>query len=242
MKLKTKLKGLISYFTWFEIALWYISVLLIVVPFCIFDRVNYLTLCVSILGVTAIMFNAKGNPIGQILMVVFCLVYAIIAYQTKYYGETITYAGMSLPMAIISLIAWFKNPFNGKHSQVKVNVIKKTDYIQMLILTIVVTAIFYFLLEQFGAANLVVSTISIATSFMAVFMTFKRSELFALGYMINDIVLIVLWSLAVVNDIKYLSVVSCFVAFLFTDSYSFISWLKMKKKQQKILSEKGENI
>ena len=47
----------------------------------------------------------------------------------------------------------------------------------------------------------------------------------------NDIVLINLWILASIYDIRYISVVVCFVAFLFNDVYGFISWQKMKNRQ-----------
>ena len=65
----------------------------------------------------------------------------------------------------------------------------------------------------------------------AVYLTFRRSPYFALAYAANDIVLIVLWILASISDIRYVSVVVCFVAFLFNDVYSFIRWQRMKKRQ-----------
>ena len=241
MKLMTKLKKFLCYFTTGEIVLWITSVMLIVVPFCIFDRQNFLTLVVSIIGVTAILFNAKGNPLGQVLMIFFCVVYGIISLEMRYYGETITYLGMSLPMTIFALVTWLKNPFNEKKSQVKINTATKRDYMTMLILAGLVTFAFYFILKHFNTANLVVSTFSVATSFAAAFLVFKRSEYFPLGYMIHDLVLIVLWTLACFTDIKYISVVSCFVAFFLTDAYSFINWSRMKKRQSKILAQKVEN-
>ncbi len=242
MEQKKRLKRFITYFTKGEMLLWCVSVLMIVIPFCIYDKKSFLTLIASIMGVTAIIFNAKGNPFGQFLIIVFCIVYGLISYQMRYYGETITYVGMSLPMAIISLVTWLKNPFKGKKMEVEVNVPTKKDYLLLAILSIVVTIAFYFILKIFGTANLTVSTISISTSFIAAFLTYKRSELFALGYMLNDIVLIVLWTMALSVDIKYVSVVSCFVAFLLVDSYSFINWSRIKKRQQRIKAKNSEKI
>ena len=72
------------------------------------------------------------------------------------------------------------------------------------------------------------------TSFIAVYLTFRRSPYFALAYAANDIVLIILWVLASIHDIRYISVVVCFVAFLVNDIYGFISWRKMKIRQQEI--------
>ena len=121
------LNRITTYFSRFEIALWLSSVLLVITAFFAFDRTNYLSLVASLIGVTSLIFNAKGNPIGQVLMVTFSVLYGIISYSFSYYGEMITYIGMTMPMAVIALVSWLKNPFNGKKSEVKVGSICKTE-------------------------------------------------------------------------------------------------------------------
>ena len=226
-----KVKGLKNYFSVFEIILWCLSVLAIVISFAIFDKSNYLTLCASLIGVTSLIFCAKGNPFGQILMIIFSTIYGIISFSFSYYGEMLTYMGMTLPMSVFSLVTWLKNPYKDNKAEVKVNKLKGKDIRLMLICTIVVTVAFYFILKLFNTANLLPSTVSVTTSFIAAFLTFKRSPFFALGYATNDIVLIVLWVLATKEDISYISVIICFVVFLFNDLYGFINWRKMKKRQ-----------
>jgi len=226
------MKILLNYFTKFEIGLWSTSVLLILVSFCIFDRENYLTLIASIIGATFLIFNAKGNPIGQFLTIVFSTIYGIISYGFSYYGEMITYVGMTLPMALFALISWLKNPYEKGKAEVKVNRISKKEIVFMTLLTLIVTIIFYFILKYFNTANLIPSTLSVTTSFVAVYLTFRRSPYFALAYACNDVVLIILWILASITDISYLSVVICFAVFLVNDLYGFVSWKRMEKRQK----------
>ena len=76
------------------------------------------------------------------------------------------------------------------------------------------------------------STLSVTTSFVAVYLTFRRSPYFALAYAANDIVLIVLWVLASISDVRYVSVIVCFIAFLVNDIYGFINWHRMKIRQR----------
>lgn len=227
-----KTKTLLTYFTKLEITLWTCSILAIFLSFCIFDRENFLSLAASLIGVTSLIFNAKGNPFGQLLMVVFSLLYGIISYSFSYYGEMITYLGMTMPMAVVALISWLKNPYNGNKAEVKVNQVSKKESWFMWFLSLIVTIIFYFILTFFYTANIVPSTLSVTTSFVAVYLTFRRSPYFAAGYAANDIVLIVLWILASMEDAKYISVVVCFIAFLVNDVYGFISWKKMEEKQK----------
>lgn len=225
------LRKITAYFSRGEIILWLSSVMLVMTAFFAFDRTNCLSLIASLTGVTSLIFNAKGNPAGQILMIAFSLLYGIISYSFSYYGEMITYIGMTMPMAVIALISWLKNPFNGKKSEVKVGSISENETIFMLFLTTTVTVLFYFILRHFHTANLIPSTLSVTTSFIAVYLTFRRIPLFAIAYAANDIVLIVLWTLASIKDIHYLSVLTCFAVFLVNDIYGFVSWRRMKKRQ-----------
>lgn len=226
------MKKATTYFTKIELALWLGSVLLILTAFCLFGRESYMTLLASLIGVTSLIFAAKGNPVSQVLMIVFSILYGIISFSFAYYGEMITYLGMTLPMSVIALAAWLRHPYKGTKAEVQVNHIGKRDVGLMLLLTTAVTVLFYFILETFNTANLLPSTISVTTSFLAVYLTFRRSPYYALAYGANDVVLIVLWVLASIQDMHYVSVVVCFVVFLVNDLYGFISWRRMEKRQQ----------
>lgn len=225
------MKKLTTYFTGGELALWGGSSGLILVSFFLFDRSSYMTLAASLIGAASLIFNAKGNPIGQLLMVAFSVLYGVISWSFSYFGEMITYLGMTGPMALFALISWLRNPFQGNRAEVAVNRIGLPEMWGMTALTAAVTFGFYFILAYFNTANIVPSTLSVATSFAAVYLTFRRSPWFALAYAANDIVLIILWALAAMEDIRYLSVLICFAMFLVNDLYGFVSWRRMEKRQ-----------
>ena len=225
------MKKLTAYFSKEELTLWGCSAGLIIASFFLFDRVNFMTLAASLIGTTSLIFNAKGNPIGQALMIIFSLLYGVISYTFSYFGEMITYLGMTLPMAVFALISWVKNPYQENALEVKVNSVSLREALFLAGGTALVTLFFYFVLAYFNTANLALSTLSVTTSFVAVYLTFRRSPYYALAYAANDVVLIVLWVMAALSEVRYLSVVVCFVAFLVNDLYGFISWRKMGKRQ-----------
>ena len=220
------------YFTFWDLLLWGISVFLIVASFLLFDRANLLTLVASLIGVTSLILNAKGNPLGQLLMIAFSILYGIISYSSAYYGEMITYLGMTAPMALFALISWLRNPFRGRRSEVAVNRLSRRELLPLAALSAVVTLIFYFILAHFDTARLFWSTLSVTTSFVAVYLTFRRNPYFALAYAANDIVLIVLWVLASAADLSLVPVVTCFLVFLVNDLYGFFCWLRMQRRQE----------
>lgn len=219
------------YFSTGERLLWGGSVLLILAAFFVFDRANYLNLAASLIGVTSLIFAAKANPVAPALMIIFSALYGIISFGFSYYGEMITYLGMTLPMSVLSLVSWIRNPFNGSRSEVKVNRVHRKEVLLMFALSIIVTAAFYYILKAFGTANLLLSTLSVTTSFIAVYLTFRRSPFYALAYAANDAVLIALWILAARESLQYVSVAVCFGAFLVNDLYGLISWRRIAKRQ-----------
>lgn len=227
-----KKSGITGYLSRRELALLGSSVLLIILSFIIFDRVNYLALAASLIGAVSLIFCAKGNPLGQLLIIIFSLLYGVISYNSRCYGEMITYLGMTAPMAGFSLVSWLRNPYNGNRSEVKVNRLKNKEWLLIAALTAAVTLVFYFILKALGTAYLPVSTLSVTTSFIAVYLTFRRSPLYAIAYAANDTVLIILWTLAALSDKSYISVIICFITFLANDLYGYFNWKRIEKRQK----------
>jgi nicotinamide mononucleotide transporter PnuC len=187
----------------------------------------------TIVGATALIFIAKGNAWGQILSVAFCIMYAYTSYLFKYYGEMITYLAMSLPIAVVSVFTWLKNPYKKGELVVKIHRLSKKEIILMIVFAILTSVAFYFVLRALETPNLIISTVSVTTSFFAAYLLMRRNSYYALAYALNDLVLITLWILASIQDISYLTVVACFVMFLLNDLYGFISW-KVREKEQKL--------
>ena len=217
--------------TKFEIILWLVSVAVVAGSFFAFQSKDYLALISSLIGVTALIFLAKGMAIGQVLVLIFALLYGIISFFFGYYGEVVTYVGMSAPTAIIALVAWIRHPYK-ESSQVEIAHMTAKRWVLLGFFTIAVTVEFYFILGALGNANLIVSTLSVATSFFASMLMAFRSPYYAVAYAANDIVLIVLWVLASFENVSYVPMVACFFAFLFNDIYGFVNWQKMKREQR----------
>ena len=224
-----------------EWLIWSVSAVAIIISFFVFKNDQYHYLVGSLIGITALIFVAKGNPLGQFLGIVFAVFYGIISYTFAYYGEMITYLGMSAPIAIWALISWLRHPNGTNKSEVKVNTISLKEWCLFLIGSAVITVAFYFILRALNTANLIVSTLSVLTSFTAAYLSARRSKYYAICYALNDVVLIILWIFATKESLTYLPIVICFVAFLANDIYAFINWGRIKKRQ-KAEENKNNNI
>ena len=214
----------------FELSLWGLSVAVVTGTALIFGTADALSLAASLIGVTALILVAKGHALGQLLTIVFAVLYGIISLRVRYYGEMITYLGMTAPMALLALVTWLRNPYRDSQ-EVAVYRMSARETALMLALTVLTTAAFYFILRAMGNAALAVSTLSITTSFLASYLTALRSPYYALCYAANDLVLIVLWVISSLADPSGVPMVGCFAMFFLNDMYGFVNWRRMARRQ-----------
>lgn len=184
-----------------------------------------LSLTASLIGVTGLIFLAIRSVWGQILTVVFSVVYGIVSVRCAYWGEVITYMGMTMPMAVIAAVQWIRHSDKdtGRVETAKLTV---RQAVRMCILAAAVTLVFGAVLAKLNTANIVFSVISVTTSFLAVYLSYLRSPYYACAYAANDVVLIILWILMSAEDRSCFPMVINFIIFLINDIYGFISWRK----------------
>ena len=210
--------------------LWLGSLLIVILSNLVSGSVDVLTLVAVCVGITSLIFAAKGNVWAQILMIVFSILYGIISWRFRYWGEMITYLGMTMPMAVWSTITWIRNPSkNG--NEVEIQKLNRKHIAGLSVFSVAVTAAFCYILHVLDTPNIVFSTISVTTSFLAASLTMLRSSYYALGYAMNDIVLIVLWVLASLKNPAYIPVAVNFAIFFLNDLYGFVSWKKREAVQ-----------
>ena len=214
-----------------EWILWLASLFIVTASNMFAGGVDILTLAATWVGITSLLFAAKGNAWSQVLMIAFSIMYGVISYRFRYWGEMLTYVGMSLPMAVWSLITWIKNPSADGKGDVAIQSLNRRQFAFLSALAIAVTAAFCFILRALDTPNIAFSTISVTTSFLAAALTMLRSSYYALAYAANDLVLIVLWALAARTNPAYIPVIINFAIFFMNDMYGFISWRRRENAQ-----------
>lgn len=217
-----------------EWSIWLGSIIIVLISNLATKDFDLLTLVAALTGVTSLIFAAKGNVWGQVLMILFSILYGIISFRFRYWGEMLTYLGMTLPMAVWSTITWIKNPSENNGNEVQIQSLSKKHIVALCISGIIVTAIYYYILKSFNTPNIIFSTISIITSFIAASLTMLRSSYYAVWYAVNDVVLIILWVLASLKDPAYIPVVVNFSIFFMNDMYGFMSWKQRELEQAEV--------
>lgn len=225
----------------FEVIFLALSITAITICFAVGEDKNPLSYIGSLIGVTSVLMIAKGLISAQFLSIAYCALYITVSIMQKYYGEAIIYAAIMLPLSIFTIFSWYKHRSSENKAVVKINKIHGMEYLYVVLAAIPLTVGFFFLLRALNTHQLIISTISLITSLVASYLELRRCSYYALGFMLNDIVLIVLWSLEMVsNGIGFLPTVISFCVFFVNDTYGLIHWKMQEKKQN--LTENAEKI
>lgn len=174
---------------------------------------------------------AKGKFSCYIIGIISTFFYAFVSYSNSYYGEVIIAMGCTLPLMIVGLINWLKHQDNT--NTVIIKEITKKELILVLLSQIVMFFGYYYLLKAFNTNNLLVSTFSVMASIIATYLTARRCEHGFIGFIINDIILIVLWGIPVINgELNIIPVLICPVLLLINDIYGVYNWKRIKDNQK----------
>lgn len=217
-----------------ELLIWICSMAVVLLSNLLTADFDLLTLIAALVGVTSLIFAAKGNVWAQFLMIIFSILYGIISFRFRYWGEMITYLGMTLPMSVWSMITWLKNPSGENSSEVAIQTLTMQHIAGLAISSTIITAVFFSILKLLDTPNLFFSTLSILTSFLAAALTMLRSSYYAAGYAANDMILILLWTFAALENPAYIPVVVNFIIFFVNDMYGFVSWKKREMAQSNL--------
>ncbi|MBR1984422.1 MAG: nicotinamide mononucleotide transporter, partial [Clostridia bacterium] len=107
-----------------------ISLIAIIFCFVFSPDKSVLSLITSIFGVTVVFLIAKGFAFAPIIEIVYDLLYCAVSIILGYYGEAIICVFIMIPIAIFSIISWFKNK-NG--TTVKINQVSKKEWLWVLL-------------------------------------------------------------------------------------------------------------
>lgn len=216
----------------FELLLLSVSLVCTVTVFCIGKEKDPWSLLSSVSGIVCVIFTAKGNPVAQYLSIIFAVFYSVVAFRSRYYGEMLIYLFLMIPIHVACIVSWIRNRRNPDSAEVKINCLRAREYIIMGLADCVVTVAFYFLLKALNTDELIVSTISLVSSVSAAYLMLRRSEYYAVCFIVNDVILLILWGLRVLHyGVSSLPTLITFGVFLINDIYGFLAWKQRRKKQ-----------
>lgn len=209
----------------FEKTLLFVSIILISIS-GIVNKSEILTIITSFFMIICALTQAKGKVISQFIGVIAIILYSIIAFQNQYYGEVIIYIIVLLPMYLVGIYSWITNK-NEETNKVNQNNLSKKEWAILGVLDVLLFGILYYVLKYFNTSQLIVSTLSMLASLMANYLIVRRNKYSFLFYIINDLILVILWGIPVLQgEFSLIPILIDPVLLLINDSYGWKNWNK----------------
>ena len=236
--MKKVLKGL----NLFELLYLIFGTLIVVVCFIFTPEKNWLVLVTAVLGVVAFFSVAKGYFIAPILNIIYSGLYIVMALTQKYYGE-IVLSCLCILLNIFAIVSWFKNRNKEDKNIVQVNDLKWQEYVAVIVSAALLTVGFYYILRAIGTAQALTGAISMILSLSAEYLALRRSNWYALGYILNDVTVMVLWCFTLSGSgLEFLPTILSFGVYFVNDVYGLINWNLLKHKQARAANTISQEI
>lgn len=214
----------------FEI-IWVIVSSILVIVSGIIVKSEIITVASSVAVIITAVLQAKGKIESQFFAILVFLLYSYVSFKNRYYGEVICNLFILLPISVMAIISWVTHK-SEKTETVEVNEVKFREWIVLFLISIAAFIGLYNLLKYFNTSQLVVSTFSMIMSILAIYLIARRSKYSFVFYIINDIILLILWGIPVIaGDLLLITMVIYPLALLINDIYALFSWKKLEKEQ-----------
>jgi len=221
---------LLKWWTKFEIALLFGSIIVIGIVGIVFKSDLLTVSCSLILALTALLI-AKGNKLCRLFWILADTLYSILSFNNQFYGEVLVHV-IFLVMDILWIISWI-NHKNDETNFVKINYLKRKELIVIFSSILFIFVWMYYLLAFFNTNELIISTISVVLTLYAMYFLVRRSKYSLVFYIFCDISLILLWGLYVFRgNLELIPIFINSVILFLNDAYGFYNWKKNEKLQK----------
>ncbi len=226
-----KVKEFINKLNWFERIFPIVALLIVTVSFIISPEKNWLSFVSAFIGVFAFFCVAKGLVIAPFLSIIQSIFYVIISYYQSYYGELILGA-LYILLSFVTIFTWLKNRNKKDKDFVQVNKIKPLEFVVIIVVGAGVGVGCYFMLRALNTNELLTSTFSMVASLISSYLVLRRSSYYSVGYIINDVIVVILWSFTIKSvGLAFLPTILGYAIYFVNDIYGLVNWKIMEKRQ-----------
>ena len=171
MKIKEIIKEELRGWKKLEIA-WLLIACAVITGLSIYWKDTLMGIISATTGVACVVCTGKGKLSAYAFGLVNCVLYAIISYKAHLYGETMLNALYYVPMQFIGFYIWSKNMDKETHEVKKIHM-KNSTRILWLLVMIVATIVYGFILKKLGDAMPFVDSFTTVSSVAAMIVSVK---------------------------------------------------------------------
>lgn len=231
MKLKEIVKNEITGWKKFEV-LWLVLACAVIIGLSIYWNDSLMGIISATTGVACVVCTGKGKLSAYIFGVVNCVLYAIISYEAKLYGETMLNALYYVPMQFVGFYIWSKNMNKETHEVKKLHMTNKSRILALLAM-IALTIVYGLILKVMRDAMPFVDSFTTVSSVVAMIVSVKMySEQWWIWIAVN-VFSVYMWFCNFMAGSDNMATLLMWIIYLGNSIIMCIKWEKEARKVKK---------
>lgn len=206
----------------------------VIISISVYQGDSILGIAASVTGVICVILCGLGKVSNYIFGTINVILYAIAAYQAKYYGDVMLNLMYYLPTNIIGWICWEKNIDVASNTVVKKRMTIQQDIVVGMICIVAVFAYSY-ILRLLGGNLPLIDSMSTVFSVVAQVLMIKRYAEQWVVWIVVDVASVAMWFVALSNEGASIAVLLMWMVFLVNAVIMFVKWLKESKDDKKVV-------
>lgn len=202
---------------------WLILATVVITSVSIYLGDTILGILAALTGIVCVICTGKGKLFAYVFGLINVVAYAIIAYQSKYYGEVMLNLIYYAPMQFYGFYVWSKNMNPDTNEVYKKSMNIKNTAI-MLIVVAVLTLAYGMLLQWLNGSLPYVDALSTVVSVVALYISIKMYAEQWILWIIVDIVTVIMWAVAVADGTGSVAVLLMWVIYLLNAFIMYFKW------------------
>lgn len=230
-------------FKWYE-WLYLIAGVISITTLSIIYKSSALTIILSLFGIFYVTFLAKQIKFSVIFGLVQTILYIIQSALYNNWGEFAINILVVFPLLLSTLITWLSKKEKGV--VVTTHEISWKEWLILILIDLVISIAFYFILDYFETPYLIFATISVFFTSMANYLLLRKSFYMFFVFIATNATMILIWLMPIIEGVEKnfetipMLVLLCF--YTISNILGIVNWRKRKVSDKDALHENAATM
>ena len=227
IKIKKIIKRELSGWKKWEI-IWLLIATAVITGVSVYWKSSLVSITAALTGIWCVILTGKGKLSSFWVGTVNTILYAIVAWKSRYWGEVMLNLIYYVPMNFVGIYMWSKNMNKETDEVVKERLSLRNSIIAYSCVAIG-TIVYGFILKLLNGTLPFVDSMSTVFSVFAQILCVKRCMEQWVLWIIVDVVTVIMWTYAFINGTGDMATVLMWSIYLINAIFMFIKWSKDSK-------------
>lgn len=210
---------------------WLVIACVVIMGLSLYWKDSVIGMISATTGVACVVCTGKGKLSAYVFGAVNTLLYAIISFQARYYGEVMLNVLYYFPMQFYGFYVWKKN-MNQETHEVKKRRMSGKGFGVLLIIIMAATLLYGTFLKYIGGSLSYVDALSTVVSVVAMIISIKMYMEQWILWIIVDVVTVIMWAVAFKNGSDSIATLLMWIVYLGNAVVMYLKWSKEVKANE----------